>query len=380
MISALFYFLYFAAFGIYIPYWTLYLKYLQLSPIQIASIYSIPSLGRIFLPPIYGYLADRFHARKQILVIASAGQVLPLLLMLYFRSYPALLILISIFSVFNAAVLPFTEATVQEEQEKGNLDYGRTRLWGTLSFILLAAVFGKFIERFDQVWVLYGLTFFLALLSVLSVFQPAGKITIDFAHESIKRILLQKNTWIFLLCVLLMHISQGAYYGFFSIHLADLGFQDSNIGIQWAAAAASELAIFFFASSILSRFSLPYLFRICLLLAALRWFWIYEARSYLWLTLSQGMHAFSFGLFHITSLKLIHAIFPEGFRSIGQALFSSMGWGLGTVLGVMVSGYLWEEYGAATYLFSSAIALTGLLVSFFVVAEHFPSDVHKHIR
>lgn len=364
MLSALFYFLYFAAFGIYIPYWTLYLKYLQLSPIQIATIYSIPSLSRIFLPPIYGYLADRFHARKQILVIASAGQIVPLVLLLSFQTYPALVILVSVFSVFNAAVLPFTEATVQEEQEKGNLDYGRTRLWGTLSFVLVAAAFGKFLEHFDQAWVLYGLVFFLALFAMLSFFQPAGKMTFDFAHQSMKRILMKKQMWVFLVCVLLMHVSQGAYYGFFSIHLADLGFRDSNIGIQWAAAAASELIIFFFASWILNRFSLSYLFRICLLLAAVRWFWIYHARSYLWLTLSQGMHAFSFGLFHITSLKLIHSIFPEGFRSIGQALLSSMGWGLGTVLGVLISGYLWEEYGAVTYLCSSGIALAGFLVSF----------------
>ena len=371
MISALFYFLYFAAFGIYIPYWTLYLKHLHLSPIQIATIYSIPSLSRIFLPPIYGYLADRFHARKQILVLASAGQIVPLVLLTFFQSYSALVILISVFSVFNAAVLPFTEATVQEEQEKGNLDYGRTRLWGTLSFVLLAAVFGKFLEHFDQAWILYGLVFFLSLFFLLSFFQPGGKITFDFAHEDIKRILAKRNTWIFLVCVLLMHVSQGAYYGFFSIHLADLGFQDSNIGIQWAAAAASELIIFFFASAILSRFPLPYLFRICLLLAALRWFWIYQARSYFWLTLSQGMHAFTFGLFHITSLKLIHSIFPEGFRSIGQALLNSMGWGLGTVLGVLISGYLWEEYGAITYIFSSGIALAGFIAAFLLKSKNY---------
>jgi MFS transporter, PPP family, 3-phenylpropionic acid transporter len=364
MISGLFYFLYFAAFGIYIPYWTLYLKYLQLSPVQIATVYSVPSICRIFLPPVYGYFADRFRARKQILVIASTAQIVPLLLLPFVQSYPAILILISLFSVFNAAVLPFTEATVQEEQEKGNLDYGRTRLWGTLSFVLLAAVFGKFLERLDQEWILYGLIFFLSLFAIFSFFQPPGKITFDFAHESIKRILIKKSTWVFLLCVLLMHASQGAYYGFFSIHLADLGFRDSDIGIQWAAAATSELTIFFFASVILNRFSFSYLFRICLLLAALRWYWIYQARSYFWLTLSQGMHAFSFGLFHITCLRLIHTIFPEGFRSIGQALLSSMGWGLGTVLGVLISGYLWEEYGAATYLFSSGIAITGFVISF----------------
>ena len=370
MRSSLFYFLYFAAFGIYIPYWPLFLKYLSLSPVQIATLYSIPSIARIFLPPVYGYIADRGQHRKAILRITAVGQVIPLLLLFQFQSYPALLILISIFSMFNAAILPFTEATVQEEQEKGKLDYGRTRMWGTLSFILLAATFGKVIERFHYGWTLYGFVLFLALLSILSFFQPAGKVGAQFRREDIDKILRKKNTWIFLICVFFMHVSQGAYYGFFSIHLSELGFKDSNIGLQWAAAAASEIAIFFFASLILKRFSLTPLFRICLLLAAIRWLWIYQAQSYLWLTLSQVMHAFSFGLFHIACMRLTHKIFSEGFRSIGQSLFSSLGWGLGSVMGVLLSGYLWQEFGAATFLFSSVIAFGGFLFSHLLRTTH----------
>ena len=342
---------------------------MSLSPVQIATLYAIPSIARIFLPPIYGYVADRHQHRKAILRFTAVGQVVPLLLLLYFHSYPAILILISIFSLFNAAVLPFTEATVQEEQEKGKLDYGRTRIWGTLSFILIAATFGKVIERFHYGWTLYGFVIFLALLSILSFFQPAGKVGLQFRREDLDNILRKKNTWIFLICVFFMHLSQGAYYGFFSIHLSELGFKDSNIGLQWAAAAASEIAIFFFASFILKRFALTPLFRICLLLAAVRWLWIFQAKSYFWLTLSQGMHAFSFGLFHIASMRLTHKIFAEGFRSLGQSLFSSLGWGLGSVIGVLLSGYLWHEFGAGTFLFSSVIAFGGFLFSYLLKAK-----------
>jgi PPP family 3-phenylpropionic acid transporter len=363
VLSAFFYFLYFAAFGIYVPYWTLYLKHLHLSPVQIATIYAIPSVARILFPPIYGYFADRLQDRNRILRITAIGQVLPFLLLFYFHSYSALLILISLFSLFNAAVLPFMEATVQEEQEKGKLDYGRTRLWGTVSFILMAATFGRFIERFQQQSILFGLTIFFSALSILSFFQPAGKMGFPFRKKDIEPILKERHTWFFLASVFFMHVSQAAYYGFFSIHLSELGFHGSSIGIQWATAAASELLIFVFASSILAEFRLSVLFRICLLLAVFRWLWMYEARSYFWLLLSQGMHAFTFGLFHITCMRLIHTIFPEGFRSIGQSLFSSIGWGFGAVVGVMLSGYLWERFGVKTFLFSSAIAFVGFLIS-----------------
>jgi MFS transporter, PPP family, 3-phenylpropionic acid transporter len=138
LISAFFYFSYFAAIGIYVPYWTLYLRDLGLSSLQIGTLYAIPSLARIFVPPLIGYFADRFNRRRLLLILAASGQLIPLSLIFWLHTYSYLLILISVFAFFNSTVLPLGEATVQEEHEKGSLDYGRTRLWGTLSFILLA--------------------------------------------------------------------------------------------------------------------------------------------------------------------------------------------------------------------------------------------------
>jgi PPP family 3-phenylpropionic acid transporter len=60
--SSFFYFLYFAALGIYVPYWTLFLQHLELTSLQIGTMYSISSIARILLPAFYGYAADRLNA------------------------------------------------------------------------------------------------------------------------------------------------------------------------------------------------------------------------------------------------------------------------------------------------------------------------------
>ena len=363
MISSVFYFLYFAAFGIYVPYWTLYLHHLKLSPVQIATVYAVPSIARIFLPILYGYLADRWRARRSFLIVAAAGQIVPMVLLIQFHSYSWILFCISIFSIFNAVILPFTEATVQEEQEKGRLDYGRTRLWGTFSFILLAISFGKLLDHVEDTWILYGFSFFLVFLSAISFSFPQGHAEFAYKSEQTREVMLQRNTWIFFLCSFLMYLSHGSFYGFYSIYLSQLGVKESAIGLHWAVAAGSEVSIFFFAAWILRSLRKEFLFSLCLLFAALRWFLVYSVTSTGWLLAVQCLHAFTFGAFHITSMKFVHILFPTGSRSLGQSIYSSSTSGYGSVIGVMLSGVLWGAHGARAFLFSSGIAFLAFALS-----------------
>lgn len=366
MICAFFYFLYFAAFGIYTPYWTLFLRNLQFTPMQIAILYAIPSCARIFIPPFHGYLADRWKARTSFVTIACAAQLVPLALILRFHSFSALVAIMAAFAFFNAPILSFAEATAQEEQEKGKLDYGRTRLWGTISFILLAITFGFFLDTGDSAWILYGILGFFALLSGVSLAMPKGKIHFDLKHEHLREALRTPVTWVFLLVAFLMYMSHGTFYGFFSIYLSELGYSDSRIGLQWAVAAGSEISIFFFARRILLKFPSRSLLIFCCLAAALRWFLIGSSSSFAWLIAFQTLHAFTFGLFHVTSMRLVHRLFPEGSRSFGQALYTSFSGGLGSVLGLLISGRLWNDWHGLAFHVSAGIMMCAVILCLFM--------------
>ena len=366
MMSALFYFLYFSAFGIYVPYWTLYLQSLSFTPVQIATIYSIPSIARILILAAHGYFADRWKSRKQFLTLCSILQIFPLLLILQLHSYFWMLILVSLYSIFNACILPFTDATVQEEQEKGTLDYGRTRLWGTLSFILLAITYGRILDHEPEQWVLYGMIAFLVLLGVVSFILPTGKAHFPLPKKIVHQVFNNRNAWLFFLCAFLMQISHGTFYSFYSIHLASLGYKDSSIGVQWGIAAGSELLIFFFASWILRNFSAKFLYTICLFAAAVRWTLTGTFVSFGALSAILCLHAFSFGAFHIASMRMIHTLFPEGSRSFGQAIYTSVGTGLGSMIGILLSGYLWQSIGSKAFFICAAVALLAFGLSFFL--------------
>lgn len=363
LISALFYFSYFAAIGIYVPYWTLYLFDLGLSSLQIGTLYAIPSLARIIVPPLIGYFADRFNRRRLLLIVAATGQLIPLSLIFWLHSYSYLLILISAFAFFNSTVLPLGEATVQEEHEKGNLDYGRTRLWGTLSFILLAITFGKLLDSVGNSWILIGILLCFAVHFFITFVMPEGKMSLKLESDKVRLAFLTPGTWIFFGCVMLMNIGHGTFYGFYSIYLADLGFRESGIGIHWAVAATTELIVFMFASRIMKRFRLEALISFCCLAAVVRWYLTGTFTSFGLLTAFQSLHAFTFGLFHATCLNLLHRIFPEGSRSIGQSLYTTLGNGVGNFTGIMTAGFFWDQYGGKLFYASSAIMIVAFVLS-----------------
>jgi PPP family 3-phenylpropionic acid transporter len=78
------------------------------------------------------------------------------------------------------------------------------------------------------------------------------------------------------------------------------------------------------------------------------------------LLIAQVLHAATFGSYHAASVGLVHEIFQGRHQSKGQALFGSLTYGAGGVLGGLISGPIWQLYGAnVLYSCSAGMALLG---------------------
>ena len=94
---------------------------------------------------------------------------------------------------------------------------------------------------------------------------------------------------------------------------------------------------------------------------------IFPANIYL-VGLSQIFHAVTYGMYHAVSISLIHRYFTGYLQGRGQALYSSISFGLGGSFGSFLSGYYWDILGGQIiYLFASLFAFFGFLVSFILV-------------
>jgi PPP family 3-phenylpropionic acid transporter len=165
-----------------------------------------------------------------------------------------------------------------------------------------------------------------------------------------------------------MLVSHGAYYGFFSIHLENLGYSRTFIGFSWALASAAEILVMIRSEALFRKFSLERVLLFSFAVAALRWLLLYSFSQAAAILLIQTLHAATYGLFHMASILYIDRQSPDRAKTLGQAINNSVQYGFGLMVGFFMSGFLYERIGsAALFLVSGAIALaTGLLFGAYV--------------
>jgi PPP family 3-phenylpropionic acid transporter len=93
------------------------------------------------------------------------------------------------------------------------------------------------------------------------------------------------------------------------------------------------------------------------------------------MVLVQLMHGLTFGAFHAASIAAVKAWFPGKAQSRGQALYSSLSFGAGGLIGGVASGWMWDGLGAGwAFTLSALFALTGYLLVWRWVGENATVD------
>ena len=354
------YFIYFGVLGIFLPYFNLYCYHLGFSGLQIGILSALRSLAMVLFPLIWGSLADRFQLRKPIYILCAFLSTSIWLLYLFFVDFWPMLIITAFYGIFYAPIISFLEAVTIDVLGKEKKSYGRIRAWGSISFIVMVLVLGKIIDLYSVDIILILILAGSLMLAAISIRIPAIKAKKQDLLKPGAGSLLQRRVIIFLFCAFLMLVSHGAYYGFFSIHLDNLGYGSTFIGIAWALASTAEILVMIKSDKIFNRFSLESVLFFSFLVAAARWMILFFAGSAVVILLSQILHAVTYGTFHMASILYIDRLAPENTKTMGQAVNNALTYGLGLMVGFFIIGYVYEITGSYTlFLMSALIALAG---------------------
>jgi len=358
------YFLYFGVLGIFLPFFNLYCYHIGFSGFQIGTLSAIRSITLALFPLLWGALADRFHARRPIYIFCNFISAALWALFLFSGHFWPMLVIMAFYGIFYAPIISFLEAFTMDVLGGAKKSYGRIRVWGSISFIGMVLVLGRIID-------LAGVHIILGLIlagSLLLALVSTGIPEIDPSHDPhvssrAARGLLRARVVFFLGCAFLMLVSHSAYYGFFSIHLDNLGFDSTFIGIAWALASTAEILVMVQSERIFSRFSLQNVLFFSFMAAALRWLILYRARGPTVIMLSQVLHAVTYGTFHMASILYMDRLAPEQAKTLGQAANNAITYGLGLMVGFFLNGFLYEIFGSFDlFLASALIALAGGLL------------------
>jgi PPP family 3-phenylpropionic acid transporter len=357
------YFLYFGVLGIFLPYFNLYCYHLGFSGLQIGGLAAVRSVALVLFPLIWGAVADRLGIRRPIYIVCNVISTCIWAGYLFTVEFWPILLITIVYGVFYAPIISFLEAVTMDVLGQEKKSYGRIRVWGSISFIMMVLILGKIIDWYSVDIILILIFAGSLILTVISFRIPTVTAPKKDHLAQKASSLMRKRVFVFLLCAFLMLVSHGAYYGFFSIHLENLGYGSTFIGISWALASTAEILVMIKSERIFSRFSLENVLVFSFLAAACRWLILFFANSAYIILLSQALHAVTYGTFHMASILFIDRLTPEKSKTLGQAVNNALTYGLGLMVGFLINGYLYEITGSfALFLMSSLVALVGGLL------------------
>src|SRR5260370_26112589 len=128
---AAFYFAFFGALGIFLPFFTLLLVSRGLSATEATRLVSALPLMSLIAPPLFGLLADARRARAWLLRGASVAMALAFAGFLGAVDHTALYLITAAFAFARAPLTPLIDSTTLETVQRTGGSYGRIRRWGS---------------------------------------------------------------------------------------------------------------------------------------------------------------------------------------------------------------------------------------------------------
>lgn len=348
------------------PYWSLYLKSLGFGAQEIGSLMALIMATKIISPNVWGWIADHTGRRMNIVRIGCFFSVVCFSGIYISNHYWWLALVMVSFSFFWNAALPQLEATTFNHLQRHTHRYSNIRSWGSVGFILAVMALGPLLDHLGaQILPHIVLALFAGIwLSSLSV--PEGMVHIPSRdHEPLLSVLKKPAVIALLMVCLLMQLSHGPYYTFYTIYMEEHGYSRTLIGQLWAWGVIAEVIVFLLLPKWVPRFGLRNLLIMSLVLAVLRWLLVGHFVQSLWIMIAaQTLHAATFGIYHACAIQLIHKYFSGRHQGKGQALYSSFSFGIGGAIGSLCSGYTWDWLGASvTFFIAAAVAGVAVFVT-----------------
>ena len=356
-----FYFFYFATLGGFLPFWSLYLKDCQFSALEIGQLTAFMVGTKIIAPNLWGWIADHTGKSLRVIRIASFFAMLLFSGFLYQQSFQWFALVTVGFSFFWNAALPQFEAATLHHLKDQPHRYSYIRLWGSIGFITTVLGVGYMLDLYSIRLLPFLIVILLSSIWLISLLTPEVSST-PSSHASlgIFQIIKQPEVVAFLMVYLLLQAAHGSYYVFFSIYLQQFGYSSSMIGMFWSLGVGAEVVVFLLMRQLLKYVSLRRILLVSALFSVLRWLIIAWYADNLWMLLAaQVMHAATFGTSHVAAIHLVQGYFGKHHQGKGQALYSSLSFGVGGMLGGLYSGYAWDIYGGQ-WVYSFAAILSAL--------------------
>ncbi|WP_047044775.1 3-phenylpropionate MFS transporter [Vibrio mexicanus] len=361
---------FFFAYGVYLPFWALWFEGQGVTATDIGLLVGLGFATRCVANLV---ITPRIH-RVEHLIPALRWLSVASLVFIAFHfftggSFWLMAVATVLFNLCCGPIVPLSDAMANHYSRLKMLDYGRTRLWGSVAFIAGSTVVGFLVARYGIDMIVYTALFGVLGSLLLGMrnpsVMPVSETETEQVRPKLSKLLTEWPVVKFLILVALIQGSHAAYYSFSAIHWKDAGHAESTIGYLWSLGVVAEVAVFAFSKRLFSGWALRTLFVVAAAGVMLRWGLTASTTSIFALILIQLLHGVTFAMAHIAAIQYIQSAESNKMVAL-QALYNALPLGAFIALMTALSGWGYENWGANIFW---VMAGMGVLALFFKVDE-----------
>ncbi len=348
-----FYFFYFAAVGVYIIFLPKVLHDIGYGTFDIGIIFALAPLMRFITPFLFlkHIKLDQkvFKTALFLSIISSVSFYLTI------ENFFLFLINNALLGVCLSLILPYLEVTAISSL--GKEKYGKSRLYGSIGFMLISLVLAKFLTQ-PYIAIHYYL-----VLNILTVLFALFLLRFDVQRKDsiLKESFSFFKYWPFWISLFFMQMSFGGFYNFFTIYETAHEISLEVTSYLWSFGVICEILMLYFQAPLLKN-NLLNIIKICVAITTFRWVLLYLYPDSLSITFfTQSLHAFSFGLYHSSVIIYLYTLYEN--KKLAQQFMYGVAYGLGGFIGALIAG---ASYGEYLFLYSAIFSFISFFTLYFV--------------
>ncbi|MDE2446183.1 MAG: MFS transporter [Alphaproteobacteria bacterium] len=356
--------------GVQLPFLPLWLHAKGLAVSEIASVVAGMMAIRVLGAPLFAWAADR-SGNRRVVIQACAVVALVAYMVLPFADGYMQIMLVSLWGAFFfAPVNPLIEGFGVDASAALGLDFGRLRLWASLSFLMGSLIGGALLTQLSPlqtVWIIADAQVFSVIATFMLPLDPERHIAKQHAgaleYGAALKFLFGSHFTLFLLAASLENASHGMLYSVSSVYWTSLGFNTFAIGVLWTASIIGEVTFFGFSQKIVQRLGVERLLLVGLAGGIVRWLGTGFATNEYIMFVLQSLHGISFACAHLALMHFIRAHVPAHLRNTAQGLYAALAGGVLLSSVTWMSGRLYTSFGGLSFIAMALISGLGLVIA-----------------
>jgi PPP family 3-phenylpropionic acid transporter len=371
-ILATFYAFIYMSVGTFSSYIGIYFTEAGLGNSEIGILTSIGAVVGLLAQPFWGILGDRAKTKNSILMVCTISSAVVVWLVPWAGTmFVPLLLGMALFSLFQVAINPLSDAISLELSTKGIVRFSTVRTFGSVGYAFISIAAGwLFTTHLNMIFLLTSLIMLGCFLLSLGIPKVAGH---QSGGKKVRLASIFKNKQLVLLYAyaLSLSIAMGFLFSFQAIYSKEQGISMEIIGIGLAIGSFTQFPFMIFFRQFYERFGIRNILLFSGLIHTLRWcLYAYSLTPVTYL-LSWVMHGGTYILFYMCLAEYVNSYVVKELKASGQMLNSIIQLGIGKIIGGMLGGIYAAHWGFQNAFLVLAIMGALSTVAFYIVSRRY---------